>query len=65
MVNRIEIVSGKTSGNALGEKVKRRIVEKPPDRRGGGQHDRRLSRSRAIFTKAELREAATGPLSDP
>ena len=64
MVNRIEIGFRKNLRDALGEKVRRRIVE-----------NLRLDVEKVdtidVFTiegnlrKTELRQAATGPLSDP
>jgi phosphoribosylformylglycinamidine synthase II len=64
MVNRIEIGFRKNIRDALGEKTKRRIVENL------GIDVERVSTVDVFtiegdLTKAELRKAATGPLSDP
>jgi phosphoribosylformylglycinamidine synthase len=64
MVNRIEIGFRKNIRDALGEKVKRRIVENLQI------HVERVSTIDVFtiegdLTKTDLRNAATGPLSDP
>ena len=64
MVNRIEIGFRKNIRDALGEKVKRRIVENLQI------HVERVSTIDVFtiegdLTKTDLRKAATGPLSDP
>ncbi|HSD95233.1 MAG TPA: phosphoribosylformylglycinamidine synthase, partial [Syntrophales bacterium] len=64
MVNRIEIGFRNNIRDALGEKVKRRIVENLRiDVDEVSTIDVFTIEGR--LTKAELREAATGPLSDP
>ncbi|MGE5799242.1 MAG: phosphoribosylformylglycinamidine synthase subunit PurL [Syntrophaceae bacterium] len=64
MVNRIEIGFRNNIRDALGEKVKRRIVENLRiDVEEVSTIDVFTIEGR--LTKAELREAATGPLSDP
>ena len=64
MVNRIEIGFRKNIRDALGEKVRRRIVENLRlDVEQVGTID--VFTIEGALTKAELRQAAAGPLSDP
>ena len=64
MVNRIEIGFRNNIRDALGEKLKRRIVENLRiDVEEVSTID--VFTIEGNLTKAELREAATGPLSDP
>ena len=64
MVNRIEIGFRKNIRDALGEKVKRRIVE---NLHFNVEHVSTIDvfTIEGALTKTELRQAATGPLSDP